>query len=146
MTIDQNRRRLRAISAGAVLFLLAFAAAPAHASEASLILPDLNQARFFTGGNVDGGISGKMLLTWGLTICLAGLVFGLIIYEHLRKLPVHRSMLEVSELIYETCKTYLKTQGKFILVLWVFIAIIMVVYFGFLSNESGRHATASAHP
>ena len=136
MTIVPNRRRFRATSTAAVMFLLVLAATatPAHASEANLILPDLDQARFFTGADGDGGVTGKTLLTWGLTICLAGLAFGLVIYEHLRKLAVHRSMLEVSELIYETCKTYLKTQGKFILVLWVFIAAIMVAYFGFLSH------------
>src|SRR5687767_6175917 len=134
MTIETNRRRFRATSAAAVLFLLFLAAPAAHASEANLVLPDLGQARFFTGGNGDGGVYGKTLLTWGMAICLAGLAFGLVIYEHLRKLPVHRSMLEVSELIYVTCKTYLKTQGKFILVLWVFIAAIMVAYFGFLSH------------
>src|SRR4029453_14912364 len=104
--------------------------------EASLVLPKLDQARFFTGSDGSGGVAGSTLLTWGLTICLAGLAFGLIIYEHLRKLPVHKSMLDVSELIYETCKTYLKTQGKFILVLWVFIAAIMVAYFGFLQNNT----------
>ncbi|HEV2295236.1 MAG TPA: sodium-translocating pyrophosphatase [Tepidisphaeraceae bacterium] len=139
MTIVQNRRRFSATSAAAVAFLLILAAgaAPARASEANLVLPNLEQARFFTGGDAEGGIDGKTLLTWGLAICLAGLVFGLVIYEHLRKLPVHRSMLEVSELIYETCKTYLKTQGKFILVLWVFIAAIMVAYFGFLQTPHG---------
>src|SRR5688572_13915768 len=136
MTIVPNRRRFRATSTAAVMFLLVLAASatPAHASEANLILPDLDQARFFTGADGDGGVTGKTLLTWGMAICLAGLAFGLVIYEHLRKLPVHRSMLEVSELIYVTCKTYLKTQGKFILVLWVFIAAIMVAYFGFLSH------------
>ena len=61
------------------------------------------------------------MLQWGLLVCLLGLVFGLVIYSQLKNLPVHRSMLEVSELIYETCKTYLLTQGKFILILWVFI-------------------------
>ncbi|MDQ3440589.1 MAG: sodium-translocating pyrophosphatase, partial [Planctomycetota bacterium] len=125
------------------LLVLATAATPAHASEASLVLPNLDQARFFTGDDGQGGIDGKTLLTWGLAICLAGLAFGLVIYEHLRKLPVHRSMLEVSELIYETCKTYLKTQGKFILVLWVFIAAIMVAYFGFLSHAPDPATQAS---
>jgi K(+)-stimulated pyrophosphate-energized sodium pump len=76
---------------------------------------------------------------FGLIICVAGLAFGMFFYQKLRKLPVHKSMLEVSELIYETCKTYLKTQGKFILLLWVFIAAIMVAYFGFLQQG---HVTA----
>ena len=74
------------------------------------------------------------MLAWGMLICVGGLIFGLAIYRHLKRLPVHKSMLEVSELIYETCKTYLKTQGKFILILWCFIAAIMVVYFGFLQT------------
>src|SRR5207302_4582842 len=85
------------------------------------------------------GISGRALLIGGLVICLAGLFFGLVIYKHLRKLPVHSSMLEVSELIYETCKTYLKTQIKFILVLEAFIAAIIILYFGFLSGKPAGH-------
>src|SRR5678815_5593321 len=115
----------------AVVAMLAGAPA-AHASEANLILPDLHQAKF-------GPVSGYTLLLVGMIVCVAGFYFGLSIYRHLRDLPVHKSMLEVSELIYETCKTYLRTQGKFILVLWVFIAAIMVVYFGFL--QSGHEAT-----
>jgi K(+)-stimulated pyrophosphate-energized sodium pump len=112
---------------------LVFLTSPASASEANLVLPDLDQATFLNG------IGGRTLLGWGVLVCLGGLAFGLVIYEHLRKLPVHRSMLEVSELIYETCKTYLKTQGKFILVLWVFIAAIMVAYFGFLQGGAAAH-------
>jgi K(+)-stimulated pyrophosphate-energized sodium pump len=102
----------------------------ALASEANLILPDLDdkaQASFM-------GMSGRSLLMWGLLICFGGMAFGLYYYRKLKDLPVHRSMLEVSELIYETCKAYLKTQGKFILVLWAFIAAIIVVYFGFLQQ------------
>ena len=72
------------------------------------------------------------LLLVGLLICAAGLIFGLVFYRQLKKLPVHRSMLEVSELIYATCKTYLFNQGKFILLLWLFIAAVIVAYFGFL--------------
>ena len=71
---------------------------------------------------------------WGLLVCLFGLVFGVFQFAQLRKLPVHKSMLEISELIYETCKTYLITQGKFILVLEVLIGAVMVVYFGFLQH------------
>ena len=81
-----------------------------------------------------------------MTICLAGLAFGLVIYEHLRKLPVHKSMLDVSELIYETCKTYLKTQGKFILVLWVFIAAIMVAMPASISSSKALTPSAPATP
>ena len=94
--------------------------------EANLKLPDLNSASFL------GGISGGNLLMGGLVVSALGLVFGLIIFTRLRKMPVHASMLEVSELIYETCKTYLATQGKFLIVLECFIAVIIVFYFGFL--------------
>jgi K(+)-stimulated pyrophosphate-energized sodium pump len=96
--------------------------------EANLKLPDLNSASFL------GGISGGNLLMGGLVVSALGLVFGLIIFTRLRKMPVHSSMLEVSELIYETCKTYLATQGKFLIVLECFIAVIIVFYFGFLKS------------
>jgi K(+)-stimulated pyrophosphate-energized sodium pump len=103
------------------------APAPAHAGggEASLQVPDLGTASF-------GGVSGRLLLTGGLVVCLLGLAFGLVIYGQLKTLPVHQSMREISELIYETCKTYLITQGKFILILEAFIGIIIVLYFGLL--------------
>jgi K(+)-stimulated pyrophosphate-energized sodium pump len=96
-------------------------------TEANLVLPDLHSVSFL-------GVSGHTLLLGGIFICILGGVFGLVIYVQLRNLPVHRSMREISELIYETCKTYLITQGKFIAVLWAFIAVIMVVYFGALRH------------
>jgi K(+)-stimulated pyrophosphate-energized sodium pump len=96
--------------------------------EAALVLPDMGSVAFL------GGIPGSTLLTGGIVVCLLGLAFGLVIYNQMKNLPVHRSMREISELIYETCKTYLITQGKFILVLEVFIGIIMVVYFGVLRH------------
>jgi K(+)-stimulated pyrophosphate-energized sodium pump len=96
--------------------------------EANLKLPDLNSASFL------GGITGGNLLMAGLVVSALGLVFGLIIFTRLRKMPVHASMLEVSELIYETCKTYLATQGKFLILLECFIAVIIVFYFGFLQG------------
>ena len=77
---------------------------------------------------------GSTLLSGGIVVCVLGLVFGLVIYHQLKNLPVHKSMLEISELIYETCKTYLVTQGKFILLLEVFIGTIIVVYFGVLRH------------
>jgi K(+)-stimulated pyrophosphate-energized sodium pump len=98
-------------------------------TEANLVLPDLHQVTFF-----NGGITGHKLLVFGLFVCVLGGVFGLVMYARLKNLPVHRSMLEISELIYETCKTYLITQGKFIMYLWLFIGTIMVVYFGFLRH------------
>jgi K(+)-stimulated pyrophosphate-energized sodium pump len=96
-----------------------------HKSEIDLVMPDLSQVPFL-------GTDGHTLLLFGLAICVLGLIFGLVIYGQLKNMPVHRSMREISELIYETCKTYLITQGKFILILWLFIGAIMVVYFGML--------------
>src|SRR5262249_9477959 len=78
------------------------------------------------------------LLMSGLGVCALGLLFGLMTFTELRNLPVHKSMREVSELIYETCKTYLITQGRFILLLWVFIAVIIAAYFGWLSPVPGK--------
>jgi K(+)-stimulated pyrophosphate-energized sodium pump len=100
--------------------------------EASLKLPDLSQVSFV------GGIDGHNLLMVGLLFCALGLLFGLTIYTKLKRLPVHRSMLEISELIYETCKTYLITQGKFILILWAFIAVVIALYFGWLAPVPGK--------
>ncbi len=99
--------------------------------EASLVLPDL--------GQVDvGGYNGRTLLMIGIGISVLGLLFGLVILNQLKNMPVHRSMREVSELIYETCKTYLATQGKFIFVLWVFIAVIIGGYYGWLNPVPGK--------
>ncbi len=95
--------------------------------EASLVLPDLSTVSFL-------GINGHTLLLGGLVVSALGMVFGLMIYNQLKNMPVHKSMLEISELIYETCKTYLITQGKFILILEAFIAVIIVLYFGVLSG------------
>src|SRR5436189_6119239 len=95
--------------------------------EASRKIPDLGQVHV-------GGIGGRTLVTRGLGVCVLGLVFGLVIFSQLKNLPVHESMREISELIYETCKTYLITQGKFILLLELFIGFIIVVYFGFLQH------------
>jgi len=95
--------------------------------EANLTLPDLHSVPFV------GGMDGHTLLLWGLGVCVLGLLFGVLSYGQLRSLPVHKSMLEISELIYETCKTYLLQQGKFLAVLWVFISAIVLVYFGWLA-------------
>ncbi len=100
--------------------------------EAALKLPDLAQVIFL------GRFNGHKLLLIGLLFCVFGLLFGLTIFTKLKNLPVHRAMLEISELIYETCKTYLVTQGKFILVLWAFIAVIIAVYFGWLAPVPGK--------
>ena len=98
--------------------------------EANLKLPPLDEQV--------GSVSGTTLLWIGLAVCVLGLVFGLTTYSKLRKLPVHQAMREVSELIYTTCKTYLKQQAKFLMVLWAFIAIVIVVYFLFLEHMGAK--------
>jgi K(+)-stimulated pyrophosphate-energized sodium pump len=108
----------------------AFAAEQSAGGEASLMLPSLDRSI--------NGVSGRGLLLIGMGISLLGLVFGFVTYTRLRGLPVHRSMREISELIYETCKTYLITQGKFLLLLWIFIAVVIVLYFGFLAPVPGK--------
>jgi K(+)-stimulated pyrophosphate-energized sodium pump len=117
-----------------ILALLGLAGASpllAQGGEAELRLPDLGQAVFLNG------VTGPTLLTIGLGVAVLGLVFGMAMYTHLRKLPVHASMLEISELIYETCKTYLITQGKFLLILEIFIGVIIAFYFGVLQSMEG---------
>ncbi|HEY8470451.1 MAG TPA: sodium-translocating pyrophosphatase [Longimicrobiales bacterium] len=105
----------------------ATAQASPHGGEASLVLPDLSIASFL-------GLDGRTLLMLGLLVCLGGLAFGLLIYRQLRSLPVHSSMREMSELIYETCMTYLVTQARFLVILELFIGVIIVVYFGVLRD------------
>ena len=97
--------------------------------EANLVVPDLSTATFM-------GFNGRTLLMFGLIVCALGLAFGLVIYKQLKNMAVHSSMLEVSELIYETCKTYLITQGKFILILEIFIGTVIALYFGLLQHFS----------
>ena len=107
--------------------------APVHrGGEASLVVPDLSSVSFL------GGIDGHTLLMSGLLVAALGLLFGLLTFNTLKNMPVHRSMLEVSELIYETCKTYLITQGRFIMLLWVFIAVIISAYYGWLNPIEGK--------
>ena len=106
-------------------------AAPVEAAggEANLKLPDLTQVQFL-------GINGHSLLMFGPLFCILGMLFGLFMYVHLKSLPAHRSMLEVSQLIWETCKTYLINQGKFLLLLWCFIAVVILAYFAVLLHFS----------
>src|SRR5262245_3189805 len=119
------------------LFLILAATLPVFAQnpepenrggEVNLVVPDLAQASFLNG------INGRVLLMAGLIIPLLGLIFGLVIYQRLRNLPVHSSMREISELIYETCKTYLQTQGRFLMILEIFIGVAIIFYFGFLQH------------
>ncbi|HJT66573.1 MAG TPA: sodium/proton-translocating pyrophosphatase, partial [Pyrinomonadaceae bacterium] len=129
MELSLSLRRA-AITIAATVMTLAFALptmAQSHqGGEANLELPNLSEVTFFNA------INGHNLLLIGIIICLLGLGFGLAIYMQLQKMPVHRAMREISELIYATCKTYLTTQGKFILILEAFIAVVIVLYFGVL--------------
>jgi K(+)-stimulated pyrophosphate-energized sodium pump len=130
LCVERHAAKTRTRVLSRVLPSLAAAAAPVMAQEATgeanLRLPRLDSVTFL------GGISGSSLLMVGLLVSALGLIFGLLIFMRLRSMPVHRSMREVSELIYETCKTYLATQGKFLCVLEGFIAVIIIFYFGFL--------------
>ncbi len=115
------------VTAAVLTLLTAASSLAAEAGgEANLKLPDLSSVTFL-------GIDGHKLLLFGIVICIFGLGFGLAIYSRLKNLPVHKSMRDISELIYETCKTYLFTQGKFLMILWVFIAVVIILYFGWLA-------------
>ena len=148
-THPRHRRRARTLFAAAVLGATASllggcgstTGEGGHASggEASLKLPDLSQV------TVGGGFSGEGLLFIGLGVCVLGLAFGLWTYMQLKALPVHRSMLQVSELIYSTCKAYLTKQGRFLLLLWAFITAVILVYYKALIGFSwGRVLTIVA--
>jgi K(+)-stimulated pyrophosphate-energized sodium pump len=131
MSVQACTQMVKKCAAGAAAMLLTCSAAlaqgaPEAGGEANLKLPDLSQVNFLWG------VNGHNLLLSGILFCLFGLAFGLTIYTRLKNLPVHRAMREISELIYETCKTYLITQGKFLLLLESFIAVVIVLYFGLL--------------
>ena len=133
--LSSMKSSAKLLTAALTLFLLnagtAFAQPNEAAGEANLRLPDLSSVRFL-------GLTGHNLLLIGLLFCAFGLLFGMAIYMQLKNLPVHRSMREISELIYETCKTYVITQGKFLMVLWAFIAVVIVAYFGWLAPVPGK--------
>ena len=118
------------LAAMATVFSLS--SSPVFAGEADIKIPDLSGVKF----NGLGGVSGATLMYLGLVVCLVGAIFGLVQYFQTRALAVHRSMAQVSETIWETCKTYLFTQGKFLAILWVLIAICMVYYFLGLQHEA----------
>jgi K(+)-stimulated pyrophosphate-energized sodium pump len=115
-----------------LVFVALLAATGAYASESDIVIPDLTKVRF----DGLGGISGVNLMYLGIVICLIGAVFGLIQYKQTKALPVHESMAKVSNTIWETCKTYLFTQGKFLAILWLLIAACMVYYFMGLQHKA----------
>jgi len=132
-----GRRFAKALATFATLLLLTAGCALAQPAgevggEAALKVPDLSTVSFIFGMN------GHNLLLIGIAFCVFGLLFGMTIFMRLKNLPVHKAMLDISELIYETCKTYLITQGKFLLLLWSFIAVVMVMYFGWLAPVPGK--------
>ncbi|MDR1720954.1 MAG: sodium-translocating pyrophosphatase [Endomicrobium sp.] len=114
---------------GAAFTFVLLAVSQSFAGEANLIVPDLASVSFF-----GDAVSAKMLLTFGFLVCIFGLLFGLYHFFNIKNLPVHKSMESIAELIYETCKTYLITQGRFIIILEILLANIIVVYFGFLQH------------
>ncbi len=131
-----GRRFAKALATFATLLLLTAGCALAQPAgeaggEAALKVPDLSTVSFL-------GMNGHNLLLIGIAFCVFGLLFGMTIFMRLKSLPVHKAMLDISELIYETCKTYLITQGKFLLLLWSFIAVVIVMYFGWLAPVPGK--------
>ena len=119
---------------GAAAALAASSIPSLRASESDIKIPDLNAVSF-----MGGSLSGSTILLAGLVVCVLGMVFGWMQYIQTRNLPVHASMSGVSNVIWETCKTYLAQQGKFLLVLWVLIAVCIAYYFGSLSGQSPGH-------
>src|SRR5688572_27260434 len=126
-----------------IIVALVGLASGAFASEADIKIPDLSQVKF----DGLGGISGAALMNIGIVICFIGAAFGLVQYVQTKNLPVHSSMASVSNTIWETCKTYLFTQGKFLALLWVLIAACMVYYFGFLTEhkDAAGQSLSSGH-
>ncbi len=133
MSAIVSKPSMRRVLLGLLVLAVLLPAGSAFASEADLKIPNLASVKFL------GFVSGWALLFLGLLICVGGMAFGMVQYKAIRNLPVHKSMLDISELIYETCKTYLFTQGKFIGLLWAFIAVIMVIYFGGLAEGTKGH-------
>ncbi|MES1166606.1 MAG: sodium/proton-translocating pyrophosphatase, partial [Pseudomonadota bacterium] len=105
-----------------------------RASESDIHIPDLASVKFF-----DGALTGHAVLMIGLAVCVAGVIYGWWQYLQTKNLQVHSSMGAVSQIIWETCKTYLWQQGKFLAVLWLLIAACMIYYFGVLSGNTAAH-------
>ena len=139
-TVKQGLRNRWRVAALALLQLLVMT--PAFASEADIQLPDLTQVSFSLLGMT---VSGLHLMYFGLVVCVFGAIFGLVQYRQIRAIPVHESMENVSSTIYETCKTYLMQQGKFLFGLWLIIAACMIYYFGFLTAGNGEAGAGRGH-
>jgi len=122
----------KVFSAALLVCIVMLLASPVLAGEADIILPPLDQVQF----SAFGGISGLSIMYVGLFICIVGLIFAMIQYKQTHNLPAHKSMLNVSSIIWETCKSYLAQQGKFLIALWILIAACMVYYFIGLSHTS----------
>jgi K(+)-stimulated pyrophosphate-energized sodium pump len=122
---------------GVMAAALSASAVPAFASEADIRIPDLTSVTFF-----GGSLTGTGILMIGLAVCVVATIYGWTQYLQTKRLPVHASMSAVSQIIWETCKTYLFQQGKFLAALWVLIAACMVYYFGTLSHMSALHVVA----
>ena len=125
----QNKRSIWTFLLSSLMFLLM--AGAAFAGEADINLPDLTQVSF-----MGGSLAGLTILNAGLIICIIGMVFGIMQYVQTKNLPAHKAMLDVSQTIWETCKTYLFQQGKFLIALWILIAICIVYYFGALQGKA----------
>jgi K(+)-stimulated pyrophosphate-energized sodium pump len=124
-----NKRSIWTFLLSSLMLLLM--AGAAFAGEADIKLPDLTQVSF-----LGGSLAGLTILNFGLIICLIGMIFGIIQYVQTKNLPAHKAMLDVSQTIWETCKTYLFQQGKFLVALWILIAICMIYYFGVLQGKA----------
>ncbi len=124
----QNKRSIWTFLLSTLMFLLM--AGAAFAGEADIKLPDLAQVSF-----LGGSLAGLTILNVGLVICAIGMIFGIIQYVQTKNLPAHKAMLDVSQTIWETCKTYLFQQGKFLIALWILIAICICYYFGVLQGK-----------
>jgi len=125
----QNKRSIWTFLLSSLMLLLMTGAA--FAGEADINLPDLTQVSF-----MGGTLAGLTILNVGLIICLIGMAFGIMQYVQTKNLPAHKAMLDVSQTIWETCKTYLFQQGKFLIALWILIAICIVYYFGALQGKA----------
>lgn len=128
-------RNLNRLIPGGVTLALMCATHAALGSEADIQIPDLGAVKFAGMG----GLNGTTLMVLGIVICAIGALFGVVQYFQTKSLPVHECMAKVSHSIYETCKTYLFTQGKLLAILWVLIGACMVFYFGVLSHNTAFH-------